>query len=64
MSTGGEKPPKKTTLLEVSIGDSDTHALLLRARDLDPEAWASPLHDHLAKRRRKSMRKAYAELKA
>ena len=51
------------TTLEVSI-DPDTQAMLIRARDLDPEAWASPLHDHLAKRRSESMRMAYAEFKA
>jgi hypothetical protein len=41
-----------------------TEALLLRASEIDPQAWASPLPDHLAKRRRESMKRAYAELKA
>ncbi len=48
--------------LEVSIGDPHTQELLLRARDIDPEAYASPLRERLAKRRRAAMKKAYAEL--
>ncbi len=48
--------------LEVSIGDPHTQELLLRARDIDPEAWASPLRKCLAKRRGAATKKAYAEL--
>jgi hypothetical protein len=40
-----------------------TEALLLRASQIDPQAWVSPLPDHLAKRRRESAKRAYAELK-
>jgi hypothetical protein len=60
---GSLMPDKQTTSLEVSISDPDTQALLLRAREIDREAWSSPLHDHLATRRSESMKRAYAELK-
>jgi hypothetical protein len=37
-------------------------ALLQRAAEIDPQAWISPLHKHLACRRTKSVKQAFDEL--
>jgi hypothetical protein len=39
-------------------------ALLQRAAEIDAQAWTSPLHKHLTRRRAKSVKQAFDELLA
>lgn len=54
---------EQRTYTDEAIVDLIWH-LLARASEIDPQAWASPLPDHLASRRSKSMERAYAELRS
>ena len=49
---------------KTSTPEFDTQALLQRAAEIDPQAWALPLFGKYATRRLKAMQRAKAELVA